>query len=106
MDNDLVGSGLPYLADLRLTFLSMSGSAPKPQELLSLTKLHSLETLRLDKDDVDEKTLLTLAKLPHLKELSVRKSSISQSTIDKFHSINSQCKLNYDEDLVENSHTN
>jgi serine/threonine protein kinase len=106
MENDLIGSGLPYLADLRLTQLSISGSAPKPQELLSLTKLHTLEILRLDKDDVDEKTLLTLAKLPHLKELSVRKSSISKSTIDKFHIINSQCKLNYDEDLVENTHTN
>ncbi|MDR3615328.1 MAG: protein kinase [Candidatus Obscuribacterales bacterium] len=105
MDNDFIGAGLPYLAHSRITWLSMGGCKTTTQELLALTKLRSLVTLRIDKDNVDRKTLLALAKLPHLKELTIKKTAISRSAIDEFHSINSQCNLIYDKEYVEAADT-
>ena len=105
MDNDFVASGLPYLVDTKIKWLSLSGCDPKPQELLALTKIRSLKTLRLDKDNVDGKTVLALANLPNLKELSVKHSALSQSVIDKFHKLNPHCDLVYDKELVDTAGT-
>jgi serine/threonine protein kinase len=91
--NEQMSSGLQYLANSQLTTLSMQGCLPKTDELHALTRLHSLEKLILDDDEIDEKVLPDLAKLPHLKQLSVKKSKISQSMIDKFRSINPRCEL-------------
>jgi serine/threonine protein kinase len=101
LDNDGVTSGLHYLINSKIKWLSLSGSDASPKDLRILAKVRSLEELHLDKDNVDEKTLLSLATLPNLKLLGVRKMALKQSSIDEFHKHNSHCQLEFDKDRVE-----
>jgi serine/threonine protein kinase len=97
MDSDDVTAGLHYLTDCRFSYLAMSHCSPKPETLLALSKINSLQVVVLDGDNVDTKTLLALAKLPLLNTLSIKGAMVSNDDIKKFKNLNSHCKLTYNQ---------